>query len=234
MDKDSCNYILHTCSYIFGCYPCSHPFSRFLKVWAFGSSDTTGTPNSAICIHPLLADTTSDSFHHAVQPPVQPSGEKEEEVVCCKSWMHNIHTCFDSAPSPLGRTPVSCCQCNASHQSIRLPQEKFELAWVYSSPLIRSSFGRSLNWQLLVVPGLCVAWGTQQLCSQFQFCAVLLYWENELLTIWCVTVWWGRVGGGNWHFSFNLPFSKRTSVRNLSSKNVSCKIRNWLHTNLQS
>lgn len=104
MDKDSCNYILHPCSYNVVCYPGSHPVPWFLNVRASGSSDTAWAPHSVIYICTILADTTSDSFYHAVQPPVQPGGEKEKEVVCCKRCKHNFPISFDPDPSPLWQT----------------------------------------------------------------------------------------------------------------------------------
>lgn len=108
MDKDSCNYILHPCSYNIVCYPGSHPVPWFLSVRASGSSDTAWAPHSVICICTILADTTSDSFYHAVQPPVQPGGEKEKEVVCSKRCKHNFSISFDPDPSPLTNTKQWC------------------------------------------------------------------------------------------------------------------------------
>ena len=83
MDKDSCDYLLHPRRYNSDCHPRTHPVPRFLHVGASGTSDAARAPRSALCLRAVLADTPADSFHHALQPPLQPRGEKEKEVVGC-------------------------------------------------------------------------------------------------------------------------------------------------------
>lgn len=125
MDTDSCNYLLHPRSDNLVCYPRAYPVPRLLQVWAFGASDATGAPHSAIGIRAVPADTTSDSFHHALPPPLQPRGEEEKEVVpagSCKrttptgfgwgpvlTWCPGTHTCpVGAAAAAATRTSGSC------------------------------------------------------------------------------------------------------------------------------